>query len=429
MKSSVCIVSLGCPKNLVDSEVLAAGFVRRGLRLVSTPGKADLVVVTTCAFIRSAVKESEDTIRRLVRKKKVGQQIVVAGCLVQRYGSRLRRRLAGVDLFVPISEMSSLPTRHVTDPACRPGLGRESVPCLSFPRLISTPRHFAYLKIAEGCGNNCSYCLIPTLRGPLRSRPMEEILEEARWLARCGVKELILVAQDTTAYGLDLSRRSLLPDLLSRLSRIRAIRWLRLMYAHPARISNELLCEFKENKKLCRYLDMPLQHISDRVLRRMNRPYGRQEVEQILVQLRSIPGMHLRTTFITGFPGETETEFYELLQFVREARFERLGVFAYSPERGTRAVGLSDHVPTRVRESRRRTLMRLQAQISRALLSNLRGRTITVIVDRPGLGRTPYDAPEIDGVVKLGGRAVTSGSIVRARVTHTTTHDLYAIVS
>ncbi len=428
MRPSVCIVSLGCPKNLVDSEVLAAGFVRRGLRLVSTPGKADLIVVTTCAFIRSAVKESEDTIRRLVRTKKLGQQIVVAGCLVQRYGSKLRRRLAGVDLFVPISEMTSLPIRYEPDSSGRPLLEGDGIPCFSYPRLISTPRHFAYLKIAEGCSNNCSYCLIPTLRGPLRSRPMAEILEEARWLAGCGVKELILVAQDTTAYGLDFSSRSLLPDLLSRLSRIRAIRWLRLMYAHPARISDELVCEFKKNKKLCRYLDMPLQHISDRVLRRMNRPYGRKEVEQTLARLRSIPGIHLRTTFITGFPGETETEFLELLQFVREARFERLGVFAYSSEPGTKAASLSGQVPVHVRESRRRTLMRLQTQISRTLLSRFRGRTITVIVDRPGLGRTLYDAPEIDGIVKLGGRPVASGSIVRARVTHAGTHDLYAVV-
>lgn len=426
---SACIIALGCPKNLVDSEHLAGTLAGAGFELVSAPNDADLAIVTTCAFLRASVAESEQAALRLLRlkRRRPGMKVVVAGCLVQRFGKSLREHLPGVDLFAGIDQMTLIPNllargRKVAVSARPSGLASHKC-----PRLISTPRHYAYLKIADGCDNRCSYCLIPRLRGRLRSRAPADILAEARSLVRSGVKELIIVGQDTTAYGADIGFRPGLPGLLRRLGRLDSVRWLRLMYTHPSHITDDLLRELETNPKLCRYIDMPIQHVSARVLSAMNRPYGRKDVESLLARLRSIPGMRIRTTVIVGFPGETHTEFGELLGFIRRAEFDRLGCYPYSPEPGTAAAALKRQVPGQTRQERARQLMRVQAAISRRRLRALLGRTIEAVVDAPGLARTEWDAPEIDGVVRLVGRHPRPGSFTRVRITDTSTHDIVGV--
>ncbi len=377
----------------------------------------------TCAFLCSAVKESEDTIRRLLKRRPPGQRVVVAGCLVERFGPKLKRRLPGVDLFVSLAQIHLVPSLLSAE-AHSAQLPSPPTAYSSVPRLLSTPPHYAYLKIAEGCSNRCSYCLIPAIRGPFRSRPLDDILQEAQALARIGTRELILIAQDTTAYGQDIYAKLSLPQLLHRLSRIHGIHWLRLMYAHPAHITDELLHEFETNPKLCRYVDLPLQHCSDRILRQMNRFYTRRHLERLIGRLRTIPDMSIRTTMIVGFPGETRTEFEELLDFVRNTGFDRLGAYAFSPEPGTPAAGLANQIPGRTRQARLAVLMKLQASISRRRLRRLLGRSIDVVIDSPGVGRTQWDAPEIDGTVRFLGRCPKPGSTVHATVVRTATHDI-----
>jgi ribosomal protein S12 methylthiotransferase len=425
---SIFLLALGCPKNLVDSEKVLGAMSEAGYAITTSQPDAAVIVVTTCAFLGSAVKESEDAIRRALAGRRPGQRVVVCGCLVERFGARLRRRLPGVDLFVRIADMPRLP-------ALLAASGSRSAPqsaichlpsAISYPlRLLSTPRHYAYLKIADGCDNRCAYCLIPSIRGPLRSRPIADIAAEARGLARLGVKELILVAQDTTAYGKDIYARPALQRLLRNLSAIRGVRWLRLMYTHPAHVTRGLLAEFESNPKLCRYIDLPVQHVSSRLLAAMNRPYTHDYLDRLLDRLRSIPGMHIRTTLIVGFPGETEAEFSELLDFVHKARFDRLGAYAYSAEPRTRAARLPGQLPEAVKQRRLARLMQLQARISREKLNSLVGRRVRVLADTSRAGRTEWDAPEIDGVVRLT-RPVTPGTFVSCRVLRSTTHDLVA---
>jgi len=315
---------------------------------------------------------------------------------------------------------------------------------------LSTPGHFAYLKIADGCDNRCSYCMIPDIRGPFRSRPMPDILCEAEALARSGVKELILVAQDTTLYGSDFrnSRSGVhhqdtktqsripipvgfhdepqLARLLKELGQIDSIRWLRLMYTHPAHITEDVIDQFAANPKLCRYIDLPIQHVADHLLDKMNRRYTREDIQLLLHDLHAIPDLRIRTTIIVGLPGETRRDFDELLTFVRAARFDRLSCYAYSPEPGTTAARLPGQVSPAVKKEWVRRLMLAQAAISRANLKKLIGRKLNVLIDSPGIGRTQWDAPEIDGVVKLSGRKVRPGRFVTALVTGSSTHDLTA---
>jgi len=371
--------------------------------------------------------------------------VVVAGCLVERYGKSLKRRFPAVDLWVPLRDMSRIPQllaashNHPSSPAPR-----------TSPRVLSTPGHFAYLKIADGCDNRCSYCMIPDIRGPFRSRPLRDIVAEARELAHAGVKELILVAQDTTLYGTDFGNSEagvhhkdtktqspipagfrgepLLARLLKELGRIDGIRWLRLMYTHPAHITEDVIDQFASNPKLCRYIDLPIQHVADHLLDRMNRHYTRKDIELLLHDLHAIPDLHIRTTIIVGLPGETKRDFVELLAFVRDAKFDRLSCYAYSPEPGTRAARLPAQVSPAVKKERVRRLMLAQAAISRANLKKLIGRKLLVLVDSDGIGRTQWDAPDIDGVVKLSGRNVAPGRFVTALVTSASTHDLSARV-
>ena len=453
---------LGCPKNQVDSEIVLGSLTEAGYSLTTDPRSANLIVITTCAFLQSAVRESEAAIAEALKHKQGGanKKVVVAGCLVERYGKSLKRKFPAVDLWVPLRDMPRIaqlltpPSSLLSPPSgdsaicnlesriCnRPSRLSHLASRLS-PRVLSTPGHFAYLKIADGCDNRCSYCMIPDIRGPFRSRPMRDIIAEATELASIGVKELILVAQDTTLYGADFrtgvhhkdtktqSRRNppQLAKLLKELGKVDGIRWLRLLYTHPAHLTEDVIDQFASNPKLCRYIDLPIQHVADHLLAKMNRGYTRKDVELLLDNLRAIPDMHVRTTIIVGLPGETEHDFAELLAFVRAARFDRLSCYAYSPEPGTRAARMSGQVSPAVKKERVRRLMLAQAAISRANLKKLVGRKLTVLVDSPGIGRTQWDAPEIDGVVKLSGRRVNPGRFVQALVNGSSTHDLTARV-
>jgi ribosomal protein S12 methylthiotransferase len=429
-----CLIFLGCPKNQVDSEHVLGSLTEAGYCLTTDPRSADLIVITTCAFLQSAVHESEAAIKEALKHKQMNtsKKVVVAGCLVERYGRSLKRKFPAVDLWVPLPDMPRLAQLVASNRKLHaPSSGHSRLPTPHSPscgRILSTPRHFAYLKIADGCDNRCSYCMIPDIRGPFRSHPLRDIVAEARELANTGVRELILVAQDTTLYGTDIYAKPTLARLLQELGKLDGIRWLRLMYTHPAHLTEDVIDQFASNPKLCRYLDLPIQHIADHLLERMNRHYTRADAELLLHDLQAIPDLHIRTTIIVGLPGETERDFNELLAFVRAARFDRLSCYAYSPEPGSRAARLRGQVTPAAKKERVRHLMLAQAAISRANLKKLIGRKLPVLVDSDRIGRTQWDAPEIDGVVKLTGRKARPGTFVRALVTSSSTHDLTARV-
>jgi ribosomal protein S12 methylthiotransferase len=363
-----------------------------------------------------------------LKRRNSDKKVVVAGCLVQRYGAELSRRFPEVDLWTGLDGMDAIPRllrmRAQVFTCAEPRHTQRAVA----PRVLSTPGHFAYLKIADGCDNRCSYCTIPDIRGRFRSRPMPDIIHEAEALARTGVKELILVAQDTTQYGSDLYAEPALARLLRKLARVRGIRWLRLMYTHPAHMTEDVIDQFASNPKLCRYIDLPIQHVADHLLEKMNRGYAREDVELQLESLRAISGVRIRTTIVVGLPGETRHDFENLLGFVRAARFDRLSCYAYSPEPGTEAALLPGQVSPAVKKERVRRLMLTQAATSRANLKRLVGRKLKVIVDAPGIARTQWDAPEIDGIVKLACRRTKPGRFARVLVTGSSTHDLAARV-
>ena len=423
------VILLGCPKNQVDAEHVLGSLNDAGYRITTDVAASDVVVITTCAFLSSAVRESEGVIARTLELKKQhpAMRVVVAGCLVERQGAAaLKKRFPDLALILPLVELPSLP-RLLSGSSFRHSsldIGHSRVG----PRVLSTPPHLAYLRIADGCKNHCAYCLIPDIRGPLRSRTIPDVMREARSLARAGVKELVIIAQDTTLYGTDIYARPMLAALLKRLATVPGVRWLRLMYTHPAHLTEDVLDQFATNPKLCRYIDLPLQHVSDRILERMRRPYRRADIDLVLEQLRAIPDMHIRTTMIVGFPGETAAEFEELITFVRAARLDRLSAYAYSPEPGTPAFGLRPRVSAEVKRRRVRRLMLTQAAVSRANLRRLIGRELDVLVDEPGTGRTEWDAPEVDGTVRITGAKPAPGSMVRAVVTGASTHDLIARV-
>jgi len=431
---SVCVVSLGCPKNLVDSEHILGVLGRSGWRIVAAPELADVVVVNTCGFLQSAVGEANEVIRRILDSRLPDQRIVVAGCLVQRQRGALQQMFPQVEHFIGIDDIPRLAAILARpDKRTCTALGAPTGLCRAeLPRLVSTPNHYAYLRIADGCDNCCAYCLIPSIRGRLRSRPLNDVLHEARMLAANQVCEVILIAQDATAYGQDIAGKSLLAPLLRRLARIEGIEWLRVLYTHPAHFTPDLFDELAANDKVVKYIDLPLQHISDRLLQRMNRRYLRSDVEFLLGWLHSIPGIAIRTTFITGLPGETEAESAELLEFVRQGHFAHVGCFAYSPEPGTRAARMPGPVTPATREARARELMAAQRRISLARNRALAGRTTEVRIDsfdsrrNEYLGRTYADAPEIDNTVHVRGDHLTIGSVVKARVIRAGAYDLWA---
>jgi len=435
MQESVCLVSLGCPKNLVDSEVILGLLSKEGYLLTTDPSKAEILIVNTCSFIQDATKEAIETILHLSRYKKEGRChfLVVSGCLPQRYGKALEKELREVDLFVGTGAFQNLPKilsqkrrkkNYLSSPAF---LYDERT-----PRILSTPSYTAYLKIAEGCSNACTFCTVPKIRGTYRSRRLPSVLEEAKRLADQGVQELILIAQDTTAYGEDLRGGTNLEKLLKGLIKVDGLHWIRVLYSYPrARYFTEGLLELiAREKKICPYFDLPIQHTDDRILKRMGRRSRGQEIQSLIQRIKTfLPEVSLRTSLMVGFPGEGESQFKTLLEFVKETQFDHLGVFKYSPEEGTPASRLPDSVPEAVKEERLRILMELQQKISLKKNRERVGKKMEVLVegsDREGgalRGRLQIQAPEIDGCVFLTGKA-QPGDWVQARITQALPYDL-----
>lgn len=412
------VVSLGCPKNLVDSETMLGLIHEENYEITNDPSDAEIIIVNTCGFIESAKEESINTILQMAEYKKSGscKYIIVTGCLSQRYAEELFSELpeadaiAGVEVYDEIGSIIKRVMngeRFIMLERSKPDVIYTSKETF-LPRILTTPSYTAYLKIAEGCDNCCSYCAIPKIRGPYRSKPMEQVLKEAKALADNGVKELIVVAQDTTRYGEDLpGGKLLLADVLKELNKIKSLKWIRVMYCYPNNFTDELIETFASLDKVCKYVDLPLQHASNRLLASMNRYDTREEVETLLAKLRKrIPGIVIRTTFIVGFPGETDADFEELKEFVEQQRFENAGVFAYSQEEGTVAGAMPNQIPDEIKQERYHELMALQAQISEEIHKDTEGQTLEVLVegieeDGSGLhyGRSYREAPDIDGLV------------------------------
>lgn len=412
------VVSLGCPKNLVDSETMLGLIHEENYEITNDPSEAEIIIVNTCGFIESAKEESINTILQMAEYKKSGscKYIIVTGCLSQRYAEELFNELpeadaiAGVEVYDEIGSIIKRVMngeRFIMLERSKPDVIYTSKETF-LPRILTTPSYTAYLKIAEGCDNCCSYCAIPKIRGPYRSKPMEQVLKEAKALANNGVKELIVVAQDTTRYGEDLpGGKLLLADLLKELNKIESLKWIRVMYCYPNNFTDELIETFASLDKVCKYVDLPLQHASNRLLASMNRYDTREEVEMLLAKLRKrIPGIVIRTTFIVGFPSETDADFEELKEFVEQQRFENAGVFAYSQEEGTVAGVMPNQIPDEIKQERYHELMALQAQISEEIHKDTEGQTLEVLVegieeDGSGLhyGRSYREAPDIDGLV------------------------------
>lgn len=412
------VVSLGCPKNLVDSETMLGLIHEENYEITNDPSEAEIIIVNTCGFIESAKEESINTILQMAEYKKSGscKYIIVTGCLSQRYAEELFNELpeadaiAGVEVYDEIGSIIKRVMngeRFIMLERSKPDVIYTSKETF-LPRILTTPSYTAYLKIAEGCDNCCSYCAIPKIRGPYRSKPMEQVLKEAKALANNGVKELIVVAQDTTRYGEDLPEgKLLLADLLKELNKIESLKWIRVMYCYPNNFTDELIEAFATLDKVCKYVDLPLQHASNRLLASMNRYDTKEEVETLLAKLRKrIPGIVIRTTFIVGFPGETDADFEELKDFVERQRFENAGVFAYSQEDGTVAGAMPNQIPDEIKQERYHELMALQAQISEGIHKDTEGQTLEVLVegieeDGSGLhyGRSYREAPDIDGLI------------------------------
>ena len=421
----IFIVSLGCPKNLSDAEVMAGELASAGWRLAASEDEADAALINTCAFLGSAVKESEGEIKRLLRLKARGKlsKVIVTGCLVEREKDGLLKRFPGLDAAVGIHALASI-ARAVKES----GSYILPVGALNSPRFKArlTARHSAYLKIADGCNNRCAYCLIPSIRGGFRSKPPEQLAEEARRLAESGAVEISLIAQDTTTYGADLKGRPGLAGLLAELTRIKPVKWWRLMYVYPERLDKELIAVMRDTRSVCRYLDMPLQHIATPVLKRMNRISTEKSIKAKIEELRkAMPDIALRTNFIVGFPGETEKDFRKLLGFVNSARLDNVGVFKYSPEPGTAAAGMPGQVPEDVKEERAEELIQAQSAVVDAINGELPGSTVRVLMDTPGFGRTYRDAPDIDGRVEIltakkSARTPKPGEIVSVKITEAT---------
>lgn len=421
----LCLITLGCPKNLVDSETILALFGQENYILTDTCEEADVIIVNTCGFIKAAEDESTDIIKNLCRNKKKGQKIVVYGCLVNRYGKRFPS-IKGIDMLVE----GVNPARLIEAIKEKRKIKFISGDCSStgnHPRFIST-YPYAYLKISDGCDNFCSYCLIPEIRGRLRSRSMEDILKEAKDIENIGIKELTLVAQDTGNYGKDIAGKCLLDKLLLKLCRL-DFHWIRVMYTHPAHLTDKVLEIIAEKKIICKYLDIPLQHIHPDILKRMNRPVL--DYSKLIDRIRkTVLGIKLRTTFIVGFPGEKKEHFRMLVDFIKEKEFDRLGVFRYSREKGTPAYNLKGQVDEETKKERERIVMELQRKISRQNLEKMVGKTLPVLIEGESkgyfTGRTEFDAPEIDGVVYVKAeRTLKPGDICKVCITYSTDYDLY----
>ena len=440
---AVHLISLGCPKNTADSELMLGALVRAGFEVTMDPQQAQVLLVNTCAFIEPAKKESIDAILAAaeVKKNGAGKRLVVAGCLSQRYGSELREQFPEVDIFVGTGNFLDLPEllRRSERPELRPipyTGAAHLLPSADAPRVRTGDPFSAYLKVSEGCDHRCAFCIIPKIRGRHESRALDDLVEEARGLAASGVREINLIAQDLTAYGRDLEPRASLAALLHRLAPVDGIQWIRLLYCYPNFVTDELLAAIASLDKVVKYIDMPLQHADDAMLRAMKRERSADALRSLLGRVRAaIPEVALRTSFIVGFPGETDAAFATLVDFVREQQFDRVGVFTYSREENTAAYGLADQVPEAVKRRRRAELMEVAAEISLAKNRGLVGREIEVMVEGAAPGRatrlrarTSAQAPEIDGMVLLSGEA-EPGEIVRARIERASTYDLHGRIT
>lgn len=433
----IMFISLGCDKNLVDTEMMLGILAQKGFSFTDAEEEAEAVVVNTCCFINDAKEESINTLLEMAELKKSGQikALIAAGCLAERYREEIQKEIPEVDAI-----LGTMAIEQVAE-ALEGVLAGESrnryrdineVPTYGKKRIVTTGGHYAYMKIAEGCDKHCTYCIIPKVRGNYRSIPMESLIKEAEELAEGGVKELILVAQETTLYGVDLYGEKSLPKLLRKLAAVPGIYWIRLLYCYPEEITKELIDVIKQEEKVCNYLDIPIQHASDKVLKRMGRRTDRAELQSIIEQLRrEIPDICLRTTLIAGFPGETEEDHKELLDFVEKMQFDRLGAFTYSQEEGTPAADMEGQIEETVKEERRAGLMELQQEIAFSKAEDMIGRVLTVMVEGKiadedvYVTRTYKDAPEVDGYLFLNTTAeLMSGDFVKVQVTGSNEYDL-----
>ena len=452
-RTKVGMISLGCAKNLVDAEIMLGSVVRSGMKITSRAEDADVLVVNTCAFIDSAKEESVEAILEAHQQrglnKRPKQKLIVSGCMSQRFASDLRQLLPEVDAFIGLDQVSDL--GEIVQKILREESGDGDadlefsrsrptyIPDYDTPRFRLTPAHFAYVKIAEGCNHPCSFCVIPQMRGRHRSRPPESVLTEIRGLVSEGVREINLISQDTTYYGMDLwrekagprqpvdsSRGPTLAALLREIQKIEGEFWVRLLYTHPAHWSDELIETIAESDKVARYIDIPLQHIDESMLGRMRRETSRTHIEKVVDKLRAgIPGVALRSTFIVGFPGETDTEFETLLDFIKRTRFERLGIFKYSREEGSRAAKMPNQIPARVKNARYRIAMSIQQQIAHDIAREKVGCEIKLLVDQPHVARSEADAPEVDARVILS-KTAPVGEFIWRKIIGSRGYDLLA---
>lgn len=429
-KDQVHVITLGCSKNLVDSENLITQLEHNQFKVKHNPTTkpADIIVVNTCGFIDRAKQESIDTILEYAQLKNEGKikKLYVTGCLSQRYRDNLMEEIVEVDDFFGTLEMPALLKRFNIDYQSE----------LIGERQITTPSHFAYLKISEGCNRTCSFCAIPLMRGKHISQPMESLVEQAKHLAKVGVKEIILIAQELTYYGLDLYKKRALPELIEKLSEVDGIEWIRLHYAYPSKFPLEILDVIRMNPKVCNYLDIPLQHIADPVLSRMKRQITSSESRDLINQIRDqVPDIALRTTMLVGFPGESEDDFTQLLRFIEETKFDRLGVFQYSHEEDTSAFLFEDNIAAEIKEQRASELMKIQEPISESLNQKKLGKNYKVLFDRKEsgyfVGRTEYDSPEVDNEVLVPAKDnyIRIGDFAQVTITDSTAYDLYAKLS
>lgn len=434
------MVSLGCPKNLVDSEVMLGIIREKNFTVTNDPADADIIIVNTCGFIESAKEESINTILQMSEYKTQGscRYLIVTGCLSQRYADELAQSIPEVDAFVGTECFTDISwvIEQVMDGKKVLHMTRNTAEQpVEMPRMLTTPEYMAYLKIAEGCDNCCSYCIIPKLRGPYTSRPYEAVMAEAKELAASGIKEIIVVAQDTTRYGEDLYGKLMLPQLLKDLNDLEGIEWIRVMYCYPNNFTDELIEAFATLPKVCKYVDLPLQHSSNSLLASMNRYDTKEQVEALLKKLRtSIPGIVIRTTFIVGFPGETEADFDELKEFVAAQRFENAGVFKYSQEEGTVAGAMPNQIPEEIKENRYHELMALQAEISEELHQDLEGQELDVVIEgfdeenlSLAVARSYREAPDIDGSIFVeNADNLHIGDFTKVRILQGFTYELVA---
>lgn len=429
-KNTIDIITMGCSKNLVDSETLIGLFEANGYHCVhdSKNPQGDIAVVNTCGFIQDAKEESINTILELAQAKEEGRlkKLFVMGCLSQRYQKELEQEIPQVDKYYGKFNYKQL----LFD------LGNGEAKTCDGPRRLTTPKHYAYIKISEGCNRNCAYCAIPIITGKHVSRPMDEILEEVRQLAEKGTREFQIIAQELTYYGIDIDGKQHIAELVSKMADIKGVKWIRLHYAYPTHFPWDLLKVMREKTNVCKYLDIALQHISDNMLQRMHRHVTKEETYNLIERIRKeVPGIHLRTTLMVGFPGETEEDFEELMEFTRKVRFERMGAFAYSEEEGTfSAEKYEDNVPEEIKQARLDKLMALQQRISAELEAEKVGKTMKVVIDRKEgnyyVGRTEYSSPEVDPevLIPVGEKKLRTGQMVDATITDSEEFDLYAKV-